>query len=83
MHILRQRLTVFYWSIHCGLHHFAVTDSELGKNSTACRAFRWAHKIAKSDYQLRHVCPSVSMERLGSKSADIHEILYKYFSKIC
>ena len=28
--------------------------------------FRRVHKIAKSDRQLRHVCPSVRFEHLGS-----------------
>ena len=28
--------------------------------------FRRFHKIAKRDYKLRHVRPSVSMEQLGS-----------------
>jgi hypothetical protein len=28
--------------------------------------FRRVRKIAKSDYLLRHVCPSVRMEQLGS-----------------
>ena len=50
MHILCQILTVFYWSVHCGLRYSAVTDSELGNNSLACRVFRCTHKIAKSDH---------------------------------
>jgi len=36
--------------------------------------FRRVRKIAKSDYQLRHVCPSVRMEQLGSHWTDHHEI---------
>ena len=64
----------FYWSIHCGLCHFAVTDYELGNNSVACRVFRCTHKMAR-------VCPSVSMERLGSQSMDIHELYMSIFWK--
>jgi len=33
-------------------------------------------KIAKSDYELRHVCPSVRIEQLGSYWRDLHDILY-------
>ena len=41
-------------------------------------------KIAKSDNQLRHVCPSVRMEQLGSHWTDFYEILiFEYFSEIC
>jgi hypothetical protein len=39
------------------------------------RAFRGVRKIEKSVYQLRHVCPSVSMEQLGSHRTDFNEIL--------
>jgi len=31
-------------------------------------------KLAKSDYWLRHVCPSVRTEQLGSHWTDFHEI---------
>ena len=34
------------------------------------------HKIAKSDKHLRHVCPTVRMEQLGSHWTDFHDILY-------
>jgi hypothetical protein len=37
--------------------------------------FRSVSKIAKSDYQLRHVRPSVWIQ-LGSHLTDFHEILY-------
>ena len=47
-------------------------------------------KIAKSDYQLRHVCPSacppspVRMEQLGSHWTYFYEILHiEHVSKIC
>ena len=33
-------------------------------------------KIAKSDYQLRQVCPTVHMRQLGSHWTDFHEILH-------
>jgi len=50
--------------------------------------FRRVRKIAKSDYQLRHVClslrPSVRMEQLISHWTDFHEkLIFDYFSKIC
>jgi hypothetical protein len=38
--------------------------------------FRRVYKIAKSDYQLRHVCPSVRMEQLSFHWTDFHENLY-------
>ena len=38
--------------------------------------FRCVHKIAKSDYYLCHVCPSVHMEQCGSHWMDFHEIWY-------
>jgi len=31
-------------------------------------------KSQKSDYELRHVCPSVRMEQLSSHWTDFHEI---------
>jgi hypothetical protein len=41
-------------------------------------SFRRVREIAKSDYQLRRVCPyfrpSVRMEQLGSQWTDFHEI---------
>jgi hypothetical protein len=43
-----------------------------GRNSV----FRRVRKTAKSDYYLCRVCPSVSMEQLGSQWADFHEIWY-------
>ena len=36
--------------------------------------FRRVHKIAKSDYQLRHGCLCVRTEHLGSHWTDFHEI---------
>jgi len=39
-------------------------------------------KTAKSDYKLRHVCLSVSLQHFGSHGADFNEILYlKIFRK--
>jgi hypothetical protein len=37
---------------------------------------RRVRRIAKSNYQLRHVCPSVRMEQLASNWMDLHEIWY-------
>jgi hypothetical protein len=42
-------------------------------------AFRRVRKIARSDYKLRHVCPSVRMEQRGSHWTDFDEILYLCF----
>jgi len=39
-------------------------------------AFRRVRKIAKSDYSLRHIHPSVRMEHLASHWTDFHEIWY-------
>jgi len=53
-----------------------------------CTAVRLIRKIAKSNYQLRHVCrPSLCVEQLDSYWTDIHKISYlnifrKYFEKI-
>jgi len=44
------------------------------KNMEEFGVFRQVRKIAKSDYYLRHVCPSIRMEQLGSHSTDFHEI---------
>ena len=38
--------------------------------------FTRVRKISKSDYQRRHVCPSVCMEQLGLHWMDFHEIRY-------
>jgi len=54
--------------------------------------FRRVRKIAKSDYSLRHVCPSVRpcvcasvrMEQLNSHCTAFYKILYvSIFLKIC
>ena len=37
---------------------------------------RHVRKIAKSDFKICRVCPSVRMEKLGSRWADFHEIWY-------
>ena len=49
--------------------------------------FKRVCKVAKSDYKLRNVCPSVRKEQLGYQWTDIHKILYlivclKYVQKI-
>jgi hypothetical protein len=38
--------------------------------------FRRVRKIAKHDFQLCHVCPSVRMEQLRSHWTDFHKIWY-------
>ena len=59
-----------------------------GQSFLALRTiFRRVRKIVKSDYQLRRVCLSVSMQQLCSRWKDFHEILYfgifrKYVDKI-
>jgi len=37
---------------------------------------RRVHKHTKSDYELRHACPSVHMEELGYQWTDFNKILY-------
>ena len=49
--------------------------------------FRRIYKIAKSDYLLYHIRPSVHMEQLDSHETDFYEIRYlsffrKYVKKI-
>ena len=43
--------------------------------------FRRVRKIAKSDYELRHVRPSVRIEQLGSHWTDLHETWYLNISR--
>ena len=43
--------------------------------------FRRVRKIAKSDYQLRHICLSVLMEQLGSQWMDFDKTWYFGFFK--
>jgi hypothetical protein len=38
-------------------------------------------KIAKSDYSLGHICPSVRVEQLGSRCTDFHERYLRIFGK--
>jgi len=46
--------------------------------------FRRVRKIAKSDYQLCHVCLSVRMKQLGSsKDGFPWNLVFEYFYKIC
>jgi hypothetical protein len=46
--------------------------------------FRRFKKIAKNDYQIRHVCPSFRTEQLGCHWTDFWEnFTFEYFSKIC
>ena len=55
---------------------------EAKKQNIHFTIFRRIRKIAKSDYQLRHVCPSVRMEQLGSNWTDFDEIRFlKIFRK--
>ena len=46
------------------------------------KAFRFFRKIAKSDYQLRYVCPSVLMEQLGFYWTILWNVIFEYISKI-
>ena len=44
--------------------------------------FRRVRKVAKGDYYLCHVCPSVRVEQLGFLGTDFHENLYlRIFAK--
>ena len=55
----------------------------MGEISSLQYFIRRAHKIAKSDYQLRHVrpsvCPSVRMQQFGSP----WYLIFELSSKIC
>jgi hypothetical protein len=63
--------------------HFE-TKKRLGQVCVPCHGvhnlqycvFRRVRKIAKSDNYLRHVCPSVRTEELGSHWTDCHEIWF-------
>jgi len=39
-----------------------------------CGIFRRASKIAKNEYYLHHVCPSICMEQLDSRGLYIHGV---------
>jgi len=54
--------------------HF-ITTTLFMLYRTIVVVFRLASKIANSDYQLRHVCPSVRMQQLGSHWKDFDYIL--------
>jgi len=47
--------------------NWTVRGSNCGRGKSVFRRF---HKIAKGDYQRRHVCPSVRMEQLSSHWTD-------------
>ena len=49
------------------MHYFSVIPFQI---------FRRVRKIAKSDYKLRHVRPSVRMQQLSFHWTDFHEVLY-------
>ena len=61
-------------------HHKRVAVKMLIKSTgptlTPRSICRFVRKILKSDYQLRHVCPSVSMKQLRSHWMECHEIWY-------
>jgi len=50
---------------------FSVGFIEWADNPTV---FKYIRRIGKSDYQLRHVCPSLHKEQLDSRCTDFHEI---------
>jgi hypothetical protein len=52
-----------------------LLPSSVKRVSLQGHIFRSKRIDAKSDYWLRHVCPSVHME-LGSRWTDLHEIGY-------
>jgi hypothetical protein len=69
------RKAAFY--IHISLwksRQINVTRDE--QNLRTSVILRRDRNIAKSDYQLRHVCPSTRMSQLGSHRTDFHEIWY-------
>jgi hypothetical protein len=48
----------------------------IATGSVAVSVYGRVRNIAKSDYWLRHVCPSVRTEQLGFHWTDFHEIRY-------
>jgi hypothetical protein len=59
-----------------GTKDFSLQNFHTGRGAHAVfflGAFTKLQK-KKSDYYLRHVCPSVRMEQLGSHWTDFHEI---------
>jgi hypothetical protein len=46
-----------------------------------CSLFRRVRNIAKSNYELRYVCPSVCVEQLDSQWKNFHEIVYACISR--
>jgi len=66
--------SVRHWTNFRGLEIIKSIFNECAR-TRAC-SFRCFGKIAKSDYSLRHVCPSVCMGQLGSHCMDFHEIWY-------
>jgi hypothetical protein len=62
---------------YCLFITFLSSDYYLRKQSVYVHFFRRVRKITKSDYYLRHVCPSVCPHATtGSYWTDFHEILY-------
>ena len=68
-----------YGWLTCSVY-FSVTASEslqldvIWKWEEILIAFRRVRKITRIDYKLRHVCPSVRMEKRGSHWTDFDEI---------
>jgi hypothetical protein len=56
------------------LHNWKKVE-DLHDSKIVC-VFRRGRKITRSDNRLRHICPSVLREQLGSYWTDYHEILY-------
>jgi hypothetical protein len=85
-----KKLSIFYHEVHLVVSYYVYF-----KRSVICISlhafyrmiFNRFRKIAKSDYQLRHVCSSfclsARMEQLGSHWNDLHKIGYERLSKIC
>jgi hypothetical protein len=54
--------------------HQTFFKQKLTKLMNVAQIFRCVRKIAKSDYELRRVCPSVRIEQLSCHWTDFHEI---------
>jgi len=59
---------------HTDADHQTFFKQKITKLMNVAQIFRSVRKVAKSDFELRHVCPSVRMEQLSSHWTDIHEI---------
>jgi len=67
-------LLFFYFVVFLPFLFFVILLYSFSFFLFSTAIFRCVHKIAKSGYQFRHVCPSVHVVQLGSHLTDFHEI---------